>query len=757
MSARRTKFGRTDRKAGAHKTQKKKVRSSGRGSSQAAARRGRGADALHTETRGGDGAAFRDRSARRDDGTSPIRRGGTGAKSGKRNSARNRASVAASEKASRSGAARGGAGEIRALSARPGGTVEGTVSANRAGYGFLRVEGLKESVFIPPPEMRGVMHGDRLRVRLSRDASDRWSGAVEQVVERAVTAFLGTVEIHGRHGWVTAADRRLQLHCSLAHTELDGLRSGDWVIARITKHATESAPAQARIDKRLDPDKPVELATESAIARFDLPHEFSSEALREAHAWGEEVDPLEANSRIDLRGLPLVTIDGEDAKDFDDAVYAEPHPRGFRLIVAIADVSHYVRPGTLVDKEARERGTSVYFPTRVIPMLPFALSDKLCSLAPAVDRLCFAADMVISKQGTLKSAQFYPAVMRSAARLTYTLAYDALFKGTPEARKQLDPLLDKLMVLVDVYRALHKARARRGALDFDAAEAEFVIDSSERVRSIDLRVRNDAHRLIEECMIMANVAVAQELEKTRTPTLYRVHGKPEELKLDKLLSTLTALGIEAQIPENVSTRDLQAITKRLGHSAERPFVESLIVRSMPQALYQPTNIGHFGLALTHYAHFTSPIRRYPDLVVHRTLKALIEAPGGSGVKYDTEALGALGESTSKLEKRADEADRYVNTFLKCTYLRERIGQTFHGLITTVVEFGCFVQILDVSVDGLLHVDSLRDDQYEMEEDGLAWTGRLTGRRLRTGQQIRVIVTAVNPIEGLIDLDLAEDV
>ena len=619
------------------------------------------------------------------------------------------------------------------------------------------MDGLKDSVFIPPPEMRGVMHGDRLRVRLSRDSSDRWSGTVEGVVERAVNGFLGTVEIVGRSGWVTAADRRLQLRCSLTHGDLNGVRTGDWVIARITKHATGTAPAQARIEKRLDPDRPVELATESAIARFDLPHEFSSTALREAHAWGEEVDPLEANSRVDLRELPLVTIDGEDAKDFDDAVYAEPHPSGFRLIVAIADVSHYVRPGTAVDTDAKERGTSVYFPTRVIPMLPHALSDKLCSLAPHVDRLCFAADMVINKHGALKSAQFYPAVMRSAARLTYTLAYDALFKGTPAARNQLGPLLDKLMVLVDVYRALHKARGRRGALDFDAPEAEFVIDASEHVRAIELRARNDAHKLIEECMIMANVAVAHELEKTHTPTLYRVHGKPEEQKLDKLLSTLTALGIEAQIPENVTTRDLQAITKRLGHSAERPFVESLVVRSMPQAVYQPTNIGHFGLALTHYAHFTSPIRRYPDLVVHRTLKALIEAPGGSGVKYDPDKLAGLGDSTSKLEKRADEADRYVNTFLKCTYLRERIGQTFHGLITTVVEFGCFVQILDVSVDGLLHVDSMRDDQYEMEDDGLAWVGRRTGRRLRTGQEIRVVVTAANPIEGLIDLDLAEDV
>jgi len=637
-----------------------------------------------------------------------------------------------------------------------GSLVEGTVTANRAGYGFLRVDGLKDSVFLPPNQMRGVMHGDRLKVRLARDASDRWLGSVEQVISRGVNAFLGTVEVQGRSAWVNATDRRLQLRCALTPAELKGARDGDWVIARITRHATHTAPAHARIEKVLDPDRPVELATESAIARFDLPHEFSATALREAQAWGDQVDPAESATREDLRQLPLVTIDGEDARDFDDAVYAEPHPAGFRLIVAIADVSHYVRPGTAVDKEARERGTSVYFPTRVIPMLPTALSDHLCSLAPHVDRLCFAADMVISKTGALKSSRFYPAVMRSAARLTYTLANAGLFEGRPAARTELGSLVDRLLVLVDVYRALQKARNRRGALDFDAAEAEFVIDSSERVKEIELRARNDAHRLIEECMIMANVAVAMALGKASVPTLYRVHGQPEELKLDRLLSTLTALGIEAQIPETVAPRDLQAITRRLGHSAERPFVESLIVRSLQQAIYQPTNIGHFGLALGHYAHFTSPIRRYPDLVVHRTLRAMLGTPGPATVRYEGGELSELGESTSKLEKRADEADRYVSTFLKCTYLRERIGQTFQGLITTVVEFRCFVQILDVAVDGLLHTDRLRDDEYVMEDDGHAWIGRRTKRRLRTGGHLRVVVTAVNPIEGLIDLELAEE-
>jgi ribonuclease R len=637
-----------------------------------------------------------------------------------------------------------------------GGIVEGQVSAHRAGYGFLRVEGMKDSVFLPPPEMRGVMHGDRLRVRISRDASNRWSGSVEQVVEHGVNAFLGTVEVLGRTAWVSAADRRLQLRCAIAHDALNGAKNGDWVIARITRHGSEAKAAQARIEKRLDPDRPVELATEAAIARFDLPHEFPADALRDAQSWGDGVEPRDAAGREDLRPLPLVTIDGEDARDFDDAVYAEPHPAGFRLIVAIADVSHYVRPGTALDAAAQERGTSVYFPTRVLPMLPTALSDHLCSLAPKVDRLCFAADMVIGKTGALKSARFYPAVMRSAARLTYAQANAALFEGRPAARAELAELLEPLLVLVEVYRSLHKARSKRGALDFDAAEAEFVIDGAERVKGIELRTRNDAHRLIEECMILANVAVAQELERTRTPSLYRVHGQPDAEKLDRLTSTLAALEIDAHLPETVTTRDLQAIARRLGHGAERPFIESLIVRAMPQAIYQPTNIGHFGLALEHYAHFTSPIRRYPDLVVHRTLKALIGAAGEAGVRYEPPELAALGESTSKLEKRADEADRYVATHLKCSYLLERIGQTFQGLITTVVEFGCFVQILDVAVDGLLHIDNLRDDDYEMESHGHGWRGRRTGRRLRTGSHVRVIVTAVNPIEGLVDLELAAE-
>ncbi|HEY2339890.1 MAG TPA: VacB/RNase II family 3'-5' exoribonuclease, partial [Steroidobacteraceae bacterium] len=574
------------------------------------------------------------------------RGGGAAAKTRRAETHRHKSASSPSARQRAGSAAAGSRARRTDSSLRSGAIVEGTVSANRAGYGFLRVEGMSESVFLPPPEMRGVMHGDRLRVRVSREGSDRWSGSVEQVLSRGVNSFLGTVEILGRSAWVNAADRRLQLRCALAPQDLHGARNGDWAIARITRHAGSASPAQARIEKLLDPDRPVELATESAIARFDLPHEFPAETLREAQVFGDRVDPREAAARVDLRELPLVTIDGEDARDFDDAVYAEPHAGGFRLIVAIADVSHYVRPGNALDAEAQRRGTSVYFPTRVLPMLPTALSDHLCSLAPNVDRLCFAADMLVSRSGALKSARFYPAVMRSAARLTYTLANQALFEGRPAARTQLGPLVERLMGLVDVYRALYRARARRGALDFDAAEAEFVIDAGEHVRAIELRVRNDAHRLIEECMILANVAVARELETSHTPTLYRVHGVPEDEKLERLASTLASLGIDARIPKTVTTRDLQAIAPRVSDASERTFIESLVVRAMPQAIYQPTNIGHFGLALTHYAHFTSPIRRYPDLVVHRTIKTLIGAKGGAAVRYDVPALSALGESTS---------------------------------------------------------------------------------------------------------------
>ncbi len=632
----------------------------------------------------------------------------------------------------------------------------GVVSANRAGFGFVRSDDLVESVFLPPREMAGLMHGDQVRITATQGSDGRWSGQVIEVMARGVGAFLGTVDIRGREASVTSADRRLNLYCHVPVEHLNGARQGSWVIARIVKYPQEGGAGVARIERLLDPEKPVTLATEAAIAKLSLPRDFSAEALADAAAHGTEVDPAEAARRVDLRPLPLVTIDGEDARDFDDAVYAEANDRGFRVIVAIADVSFYVREGTALDAEARERGTSVYFPRRVVPMLPAALSDELCSLKPGVDRLCLVADMQVSRNGQLQGARMYPGVMRSHARLTYSQAHAALFLGEPAARAQIGPLVEKLLPLVDVYRVLLKARQRRGALDFDAPEPRFRLNDAEQVLGIDMPLRNDAHRLIEECMVLANVATARELAGRGRPTLYRVHAEPDEKKLDVLVQTLAAVGVGVELPEEITTRDLQKIAPRISDLALKPFIETLVVRSLMQATYQPENIGHFGLALKHYAHFTSPIRRYPDLIVHRTIRAMLSADDRAGRAYDTPQLEVLGQHLTLCEKRADEADRYVDAYLKCIYLRDRIGQTFEAVITTVVDFGCFVQIVEAAADGLLHLDNLRDDEYVKDDGAHAWVGTRSGRRLQLGTHVRVIVTAVNPVEGLIDLDLVPE-
>ena len=603
--------------------------------------------------------------------------------------------------------------------------------------------------------MSGLVQGDRVSLTLHKDAQDRWVGSVKSVLERGLSAFLGVLERQGQELRVRAADRRLGIVCNIPHSGTLGAQAGDWVIADIKRYPADGVAGEAWVRKKLDPERPVEMSTEAAIARFDLAQEFSPGALQEAKRFGSRVDPEEVAQRVDLRQVPLVTIDGEDARDFDDAVYAERDGEDFRLRVAIADVSHYVRPGTLLDTEARARGTSVYFPTRVLPMLPVALSNHLCSLEPQVDRLCMVADMHVSARGALRGWRVYPAVMRSAARLTYSSAHALLFKRDAAARAAFGPLVEKLEPLVEVYHALLKARARRGALDFDAPEAKFVFSKEEQVRAIEFQSRNDAHKLIEECMVLANVAVAKELQRLQVPGLYRVHQPPEQRKLDNLKATLHVLGIELQIPKEIRTRDLASVAPRVRDPQLRPFVESLVVRSLSQAVYQPGNIGHFGLALPDYAHFTSPIRRYPDLLVHRALRAgLGLAPRQSSA--DQAALEPVGADLSRLEKRADEADRYVKAFLKCVYLRDRIGQTFEGLITTVVEFGCFVQLLSIGVDGLLHLTALSDDDYVMTRDGGQWQGRRSGRKFGPGMRVRVMVTAVNPVEGLVDLELATD-
>ena len=633
------------------------------------------------------------------------------------------------------------------------GTLEGVVSAHRSGFGFVKVEGQTESVFLPPPQMSGLTSGDRVRVRARKDHTGRYSGEVEAVLARGVTAFLATIEISGRTAFAHSVDRRLSLRCLVPPDQLAGARAGDWVIARITRYPDAHRTAMAVVTKRLDLERPVEMACETAIARYSLPVEFGAEALREAEAHGERIDPREIRGRVDLREMPLVTIDGEDARDFDDAVYAEAQGTGFRLVVAIADVSHYVRPGTGLDRDALERGTSVYFPNRVIPMLPTGLSNHLCSLEPEVDRLCFVADMQIGRTGQLREWKFYPAVMRSHHRLTYEKAYAALFEGRPVERKALGALLPKLQPLVDLYKVLLKARHRRGALDFESSEPAYDFDANGRVRGISLYARNDAHKLIEECMILANVAAAETLIKAKTPLLFRVHEEPSPEKLDALRETADAAGLVLAKGQVLKTAHLNKLLKAAEGTDVSELINISTLRAMTQAYYSPQNFGHFGLALQSYAHFTSPIRRYSDLVVHR---ALIKAHkwGKDGLsEADTAELEATANHISETERRSMLAERDTTDRYLAAFLADRVGQEFSGRISGIAKFGVFVKLEGTGADGLVPMRALGGEFFHYERETQSLLGAESGRVVTLGQRATVKLSEATPITGGILLEL----
>jgi ribonuclease R len=495
------------------------------------------------------------------------------------------------------------------------------------------------------------------------------------------------------------------------------------------------------------------METEIAIHSHGLPFEFPAAVVDAAERCGDAVSATARRGREDLRSLPLVTIDGEDARDFDDAVYAERLRGGFRLIVAIADVAHYVQAGSDLDGEALNRGTSVYFPNRVLPMLPEALSNGLCSLNLAVDRLCLGCDMRVSDAGKVTRARFFEGVMRSAARLTYTQVAAYLARPDQPQPTLIAPLVGRLDALFGVYRALHTARIERGALDFDAPEVKARFDADGRIAALVEQQRNDAHRLIEECMIAANVEAAKFLAKHSIPCLYRVHGSPEADRLEQLRTLLDGFGISLPRDRPLEPRDLAQVMHRLGDAEESRLIETAIVRSMPQAVYQPENIGHFGLALRAYTHFTSPIRRYPDLLVHRGIRSVLR--GAVDGLPTAEAMGALGQQCSFKERRADEATRDALSWLKCEYMLDKIGEEFDALVTGVVDFGVFVQIKGLQVDGLVHVSALGSDYFERDRSGYRLVGSRSGRVYRLGDHLRVRLVNVNIDERKIDFELAQ--
>ncbi len=631
--------------------------------------------------------------------------------------------------------------------------VAGTVSAHRDGFGFLVPDAGSVDVYLSEAEMRSLLDGDRVVVRVtSHGRTGRSSGTVVEILTRARTSVVGRYQREHGIGWVIGSGRSAH-HFIVPDRYRSGAQPGQIVKLEIMEYPAPSREAQGKITRVLGEPTEPRVLTEAAIEMFNVPSVWPAAVTKATADFGVEVGQSESAGRTDLRKLPLVTIDGEDARDFDDAVFAEPVGDGWRLIVAIADVSHYIRKSDAIDAEARRRGTSVYFPDRVVPMLPEALSNELCSLKPQVDRLCMVCDMQIDRRGSVTGAKFYRAVMHSHARLTYDQV-DAVHRGAdPAAYAHIRRLVPSIENLYGVYVALASARARRGALDLDLPEVRIELDETGAIAGVRSRLRNDAHRLIEECMIAANVETARYLRRHRIATLYRVHNGPEGDKLEQLRQLFQSLGVPMPDTAGVRPREINRGLQMLRDRPDFPMLATAVLRSMTQAVYQPVNNGHFGLALTAYAHFTSPIRRYPDLLVHRALGHLIDGGKPGAFSYDGPTMEQLGKSTSMQERRADEATRYVDARCKCLFMQHRVGEVLDGVVTGVTHFGLFVMLRELYVDGLIHVSNLPNDYYHLEPGGLGLKGERTGHVFLLGDDLRVRVVRVDPEEAKIDLAL----
>jgi ribonuclease R len=605
-----------------------------------------------------------------------------------------------------------------------------------------------------------LMHGDRVEV-LAVGMNER-GRRIARLIRRVGDASLRIGGVwhagqgHG-HGSVTPEDPGHWYTVDVAMRDRHGAEDGDNVIVEVTKRPQGEAAAHGRIVEVLENLRPSDLAARFAILRHDLPQEFPPEVVSAANRFAPDVQAADWQGREDLREMPLVTIDGEDAKDFDDAVYAEAlRGGGWRLIVAIADVSNYVRYGSALDTEARSRATSVYFPDRVIPMLPEHLSNHLCSLMPRVERLAFVCDMRVSKNGKPGKSRFYEAVIRSHSRLTYDEAWAYLQNPQQPLSDQLTPAVrTSLQSLYAVYGALKEARDARGALDFRGGEVKARIGNDGKIEGFYAVTRNDAHRLIEECMIAANVEAAVALRLAKAGSLYRVHGQPEDKRVTELQKVLNALQVGAVFSEKPTPREFRQLVERLAARPDGLMLESLVIRSLAQAVYQQTNIGHFGLALEEYAHFTSPIRRYPDLLVHRAIKAAVLPNSPSGHRYSTAELQTLGAESSQRERRADDASRDVMGYLKCLYLEPRVGETFDATITSALEFGLFVQLKEMPIDGLVHISAIPGDYWELENGGMGLVGQRTGRRWQLGDTVRVRLSRVDLTQRQIDFEVLD--
>ena len=636
--------------------------------------------------------------------------------------------------------------------------VRGRIAGHPDGFGFLIPEAGGADLFLSAKEMDKVLHGDKAIARvIGVDRKGRPEGKIVEVTERANRYVVGrVVEEHGVR-FVAAENKRISQDILLAPPEKGSKKalkaqSGQVVMIELIEQPSKHSQPIGRLVEVLgnyaDPGMEIEIA----LRKHELPYEFSTAALAETRKLPDAVRKSDWKGREDVTSLPLVTIDSETARDFDDAVFCERQGKGFRLVVAIADVSHYVAAGGGLDGDAYARGNSVYFPRRVIPMLPEKLSNGLCSLNPQVERLCMVCDMAINATGAISRYRFYPAVMFSHARLTYTEVAAALYDKDADTRARLAPLLPHLEALDSLYRQLAKERVKRGAIDFETVETRMIFDDHGKIERIEPYEHNDAHRLIEECMLAANVCASEFLREHQHPALYRVHEGPTPERLVKLRDFLGTFGFQLGGGNTPKAQDYAKLLEKIGQRPDRQLLQTVMLRSLRQAIYSPDNVGHFGLAYESYTHFTSPIRRYPDLLVHRAIKSALLAK-----QYEPGSWEEVGLHCSMTERRADDATRDVDAWLKCFYMKDRVGETFEGSISSVVPFGIFVALDGVFVEGLVHVSELGHDYFHFDEKSHAMVGERSGRRFRLADRVSVQLTRVDMEANKIDFRLADPV
>ncbi len=650
--------------------------------------------------------------------------------------------------------------------------IQGRVIAHRDGFGFVKAD--PEDVYLNKHEMRQAFNGDLVSVKLGRaDNRGRREGVILEVLERSTNIMVGQYLVDGSFAYLRPeGGSTTDIHITPENSA--GANHGQMVSVAITEYPTAFAPAYGKVVEVLGDKMDAGVEIQVAIRRFGIPHEWPKGVEDEAQSFGSTVDAKHLDNRLDLRDQPFVTIDGEDARDFDDAVLCQPLKKGWKLWVAIADVSEYVSVGSALDKEALNRGNSVYFPDHVVPMLPEALSNGLCSLNPEVDRLAMVCEMDINDAGQVTGYRFCEAVIRSHARLTYTRVFQALEELEQDEqpiRQELGDIttcIDNLSALFDV---LFAARQKRGAMEFETVETRIIFDRNRKIERIDPVHRNKAHRIIEECMLCANVCAASLLEAQKIPGLFRVHEPPVPDRLNSLRDYLTQLGLYLGGGDNPTPADFKALAEQVADRPDSSVVQTQMLRSMQQAVYQPENLGHFGLAYKGYAHFTSPIRRYPDLLIHRAIRSLIRSGKktdkvlrvkttpkmrkASIYPYDEAALESLGQQCSQTERRADEATRDVMQWLKCEYLLERVGEKHNAIVSAVTNFGLFVELENLYIEGLVHITALPKDFYEFDHATMQLIGRSTRRIFSLGDRALVQIARVNLDERKIDLVLAD--